>query len=141
MKQLTKNPSKASHARGWVLLSLCLGCFPPSERFVNYLRAFISSGPPNYAPYCDQRLTRTIKNGARTQPPSWLELQATKNKKPIHLEITFMDGNSRIIECDSASTAEEIVNTLAKSISLTDIFGFSLFITLYDKVLSLGAGR
>ncbi|XP_057328761.1 myosin-VIIa-like [Microplitis mediator] len=141
MKQLTKNPSKASHARGWVLLSLCLGCFPPSERFVNYLRAFISSGPPNYAPYCDQRLTRTIKNGARTQPPSWLELQATKNKKPIHLEITFMDGNSRIIECDSASTAEEIVNTLAKSISLIDIFGFSLFITLYDKVLSLGAGR
>ncbi|KAG8034767.1 hypothetical protein G9C98_007843 [Cotesia typhae] len=115
LKQLTKNPSKSSHARGWVLLSLCLGCFPSSEQFVKYLRAFINSGPPNYAPYCDQRLTRTFKNGARTQPPSWLELQATKNKKPIKLEITFMDGSSRIIECDSASTAEEIINTLSKS--------------------------
>ncbi|XP_034941710.1 myosin-VIIa-like [Chelonus insularis] len=141
VKQLNKNPSNVSHARGWVLLSLCLGCFPPSEHFVNYLRAFIHSGPPGYAPYCDHRLTRTYKNGARTQPPSWLELQATKSKKPIHLEVTFMDGTSKIIEADSASTSQEIVKRLAENISLKDTFGFSLFITLYDKVLSIGAGR
>lgn len=108
---------------------------------MNYLRAFIHSGPPGYAPYCEKRLTRTFKNGARTQPPSWLELQATKNKQSISFDVTFMDGNLKTVEADSASTSEEVINALAKNISLTDTFGFSLFITLYDKVLSLGAGR
>lgn len=107
-KQLNQNPSKSSHARGWILLSLCVGCFSPTEKFVKvsagniqktlkgfelliayiwayimklwnifmqYLRNYISGGPPGYAPYCEERLRRTFVNGTRTQPPSWLELQ------------------------------------------------------------------
>ncbi|KAI5635399.1 myosin head (motor domain) domain-containing protein [Phthorimaea operculella] len=138
-KQLTNNPSKASHARGWILLSLCVGCFPPSERFVKYLRSFIRSGPPGYAPYCEGRLVRTFKNGPRTQPPSWLELQATKTKKPMLLTVTLMDETMKTVQSDSATTSEEICQQIADSIGLKDMFGFSLYITLYDKVLSLGS--
>ncbi|MCI4386629.1 hypothetical protein PGIGA_G00064610 [Pangasianodon gigas] len=140
-KQLTQNPSKNSHARGWILLSLCVGCFAPSEKFVKYLRSFLISGPPGYAPYCEERLKRTSLNKTRTQPPSWLELQATKSKKPIMLPVTFMDGTTKTLLTDSATTAAELCNALADKIGLQDRFGFSLYIALFDKVSSLGSGK
>lgn len=42
---------------------------------MQYLLNFIHHGPTGYAPYCAERLRRTYSNGARTEPPSWLELQ------------------------------------------------------------------
>ena len=38
-KQLSENYKTSSLARGWILLGLCLGCFPPSERFLKVGRA------------------------------------------------------------------------------------------------------
>ena len=88
-KQLSNNPSKSSHARGWILLSLCVGCFAPSDKFVKHLRSFIRDGPPGYAPYCEERLKRTFNNGTRNQPPSWLELQVVVIPKKYFLKKYF----------------------------------------------------
>ena len=125
------------------------------------MRCFISEGPPGYAPYCEERLKRTIQNGTRQQPPSWLELQviikhftrciqiiiirvwsiilsiftqSTKSKKPIMLPITFMDGSTKALLADSATTAKELCSQLSKKTGLKDPFGFSLYIALFDKV-------
>nr|CAD7429526.1 unnamed protein product [Timema monikensis] len=139
-KQLTNNPTKASFARGWILLSLCVGCFAPSDKFVEYLRAFIREGPRGYAPYCEQRLDRTFHNGTRKQPPSWVELQTTKSKAPIVIPVVFMDGSVKKLTADSATTAQELSEQLCANIHLKDKYGFSLFIALFDKVSSLGNG-
>lgn len=117
-------------------MSLCIGCFPPSQKFTQFLRAFIRDGPELYAPYCEERLNRTLKNGIRTQPPSWLELHATRNKTPISLSITLMDGSVRQIEVDSSSTAHEVVQQISTDVGITDPFGFAVFVQLYEKVCS-----
>lgn len=40
-KQLQDNNNRNSYFRGWILLSLCLGVFPPSERIIKVRREAI----------------------------------------------------------------------------------------------------
>ncbi|XP_036093884.1 unconventional myosin-VIIb isoform X3 [Rousettus aegyptiacus] len=140
-KQLTENFKMSSLARGWILLSLCLGCFPPSERFMKYLLNFIGEGPAGYGPFCAERLRRTYANGVRTEPPTWLELQAVKSKKHIPIHVILVTGESLTVTIDSASISQEVCLHIARKLGLTDHLGFSLQVAVYDKFWSLGSGR
>ncbi|XP_014693242.3 unconventional myosin-VIIb isoform X1 [Equus asinus] len=140
-KQLSENFKTSSVARGWILLSLCLGCFPPSERFMKYLLNFIGHGPASYGPFCAERLRRTYANGVRTEPPTWLELQAVKSKKRIPIHVILVTGERLTVMVDSASTSREVCLHIAHKQGLSDHLGFSLQVTVYDKFWSLGSGR
>ncbi|XP_030582566.1 unconventional myosin-VIIa [Archocentrus centrarchus] len=140
-KQLQDNNNRTSYFRGWILLSLCLGVFPPSERFIRYLQSFMRFAPSGYASYCAERLRRTVANGMREEPPSYLELQATKTKKPIIVTVMLMDNRSINVPIDSASTSKEICQLISNKIKLKDTFGFSIYVALYEKAWALGSGR
>lgn len=131
LKQLTENSNKPSHARGWILLALCVGCFLPSESFLGVLKKFINNGPPLYAPFVLARLARTHRMGIRSRPPCSLEMQAAFTKKGVPVEIHFYLG-SIIVEIDSATIAAEIGQQLFTHTGIRQGHGFSLYICSPD---------
>ena len=73
----------------------------------------------------------------RYHPPNWLELQATKAKRYVLLPVSFSDHRIESIEADPATTAAEMITLLSNKIGLKDEFGFSIFISIFDRVREL----
>ncbi|XP_040028053.2 unconventional myosin-VIIa [Gasterosteus aculeatus] len=138
-KQLVNNKNRRSRMQGWILLSICLGIFPPSEVFMKYLERFVCRGPDGYGKYCAERLTRTAANSARKELPCWTEEQAAKSKKPIDVAVTIEDDRAIRLQVDSASTSAEVCQAVADQIGLRDTYGFSLYISFNEKMWSLGS--
>ncbi|KTG40366.1 hypothetical protein cypCar_00007717 [Cyprinus carpio] len=136
LKQLTANKNPKSTNRGWILLSICLGIFPPTDRLTKYLQSFIHYGPSEYSSYCSERLRRTLANGERTL----LSCKSVENKKPITVAVSLMDGRSITLTLDSARTSAEMCNSIIQKINLQDSYGFSLYVAMYEKIWSLGSG-
>uniref|UniRef100_A0A672ZHG2 Myosin VIIBb n=1 Tax=Sphaeramia orbicularis TaxID=375764 RepID=A0A672ZHG2_9TELE len=106
---------------------------------LQYLENFVRKGPDGYGAYCSERLRRIIANGERKELPCWIELEAARSKHPIDVSVTLMDDHTVKLPMDSASTSVEICQTVANKINLKDTYGFSLYISLYEKMWSLGS--
>ncbi|XP_041849279.1 unconventional myosin-VIIa-like [Melanotaenia boesemani] len=138
-KQLVNNRNRRSYIQGWTLLSICLGIFPPTDLFMKYLENFLRRAPRGFKEYCTERLRRVVANGERKELPCWIELQAANTKKPIDVSVTLMDDKTISLQLDSASTSAEVCQTVADKIGLKDIYGFSLYVNIFDKMWSLSS--
>ncbi|XP_073987917.1 myosin-VIIa-like isoform X2 [Rhodnius prolixus] len=137
-KQLSRNPSKVSELYGWLLMTLCASCFAPTPKFAPTLLHFMAENGNKLD--CIMRLQRTLLCGTRNDPPTAFELNALKVLKPITLKIHLVDGSTVSMNADAATTANEVCRKVAERINLAEKFGFSLFISMFGKCLSLESG-
>lgn len=61
IKQLTYNRLSLSEERGWELMYLITGLYPPSARLLEELQKFLKTRTHPFAEYCLQRLQKTLK--------------------------------------------------------------------------------
>lgn len=58
-----------------------------------------------------------------------------KGAASLEIPIKIMNGESVVIQADSATNAKEVCRSISQKLNLKDTFGFSVYISIYNKVL------
>ena len=143
IKQLSNNPKSNSIAKGWQLMCMCVGTFPPSYDFENYLFHFIiekrdkaTGAVVNYARYCLRTLEAILSNGNGTDVvvPSIEEIQAYKSRPPILATIYLVDNNvvTEDFPIKPYLDVSKIIEMCAGWLGLKDVRTSLLGIFVYD---------
>ena len=97
VNQTWLNPNDINQERGWVLLSLCLGCFAPSEKLYPYLLCHVTAHAyEKYKGYCQAKLLMSYERQARQFPPSLLEWECASTCSPMAISVQMFDGVTKV---------------------------------------------
>merc|ERR1719429_195843 len=141
MKQLTENRNRLSEERGWELMWLATGLFNCSQTLLKDLTQFIHSRRHPIAMDCLKRLQRTARGGQRKHPPHHVEVEAIQHKTTqIYHKVYFPDETDEAFIVKSSTRGGDLVKTIAGRLKMKSHEGFSLFIKMGDKVISIPEG-
>ncbi|KAI8613158.1 P-loop containing nucleoside triphosphate hydrolase protein, partial [Chytriomyces sp. MP71] len=121
--------------RGWHLLSLSIGTFPPSKTFAKYLLAFImrgaksNSGTKRMLALTAQLFSKNILiYGQHKYAPTVADITSFREGVVNKLcKIYVMDGTSFDILISPVTTADEVVKEISKKLRLKDTASWSLY--------------
>ncbi|CAL1540127.1 unnamed protein product [Lymnaea stagnalis] len=143
MRQLTDNKNSVSEERGWELMWLATGCFSPNDDLLKELISFLLTRVHiSLAADSLNRLQKCINKGRRQFPPHLMEVEAVQQKTfQIFQKFHFPDGTDVSLEVDSSTGARELCHLIAKKLGLKSAEGFSLFLQIGEKRVSIPEGH
>jgi len=143
MKQLTENKVPPSEERGWELMWLATGLFTCSQLLLRDLTMFLMSRERQHPIVgdCLKRLQRTIRYGQRKHPPHHVEVEAIQHKTPtVYHKVYFPDETDEAFIVKSSTRARDLCSMIASRLKMKSSEGFSLFVKIADKVISIPEG-
>eukprot|EP00049_Salpingoeca_infusionum_P014556 m.275108 g.275108 ORF g.275108 m.275108 type:complete len:2303 (+) comp15693_c0_seq2:157-7065(+) len=127
VNQTWLNPNEVNAERGWYLLSMCLSCFGPSEQLYPYLLCYISQhGYEEYKAFCQHKLLRQFGRESRKNPPTLLEFRSAIKCNQMAMKVELPDGKSTTVIVDSATTASEIGDAVARNMGIKHSSGYTV---------------
>ncbi|KAI6218245.1 hypothetical protein M3Y95_01169700 [Aphelenchoides besseyi] len=139
LKQLTNNPNPMSEERGWRLLWLTVGLWPPSKKLHLEITKFLRARYSSQTAECVERLNQTVRmNVERKCPPHRVEVEAINSSTTRLFHKVFLpNGSEHAVEVKSGSKVVDLCVKLGQLLGFKSTEGFSLFIRLGNKVISM----
>lgn len=141
IKQTRCNPSADNTLKGWQLLAICAGTYPPSKTLERYLMSYcdentksslpdgtlVHPGVKPYAQYTMMRLKKSMALGPRKEIPTAMEIQAAKERQPVIIRVHTLDGSYKTVPAEAWTTLRDINAMIAKKLKIKDPTPFATF--------------
>lgn len=151
VKQVNENPDPLSVFRGWQLLSLCCGAFPPSKTLEQTLKNFIDAnignltyGHPHeadenmltvadFASYARLRLDKSIEVGPRNQLPTKGEVESVMSRRPVTVPVFLVNGTEIKMQVETWMTINDLRKSLSQYLEVKETFKFAIIESSEDS--------
>ncbi|KAK6169157.1 hypothetical protein SNE40_020262 [Patella caerulea] len=118
INQTWKNQKLSAVEKGWLLMAMCLSCFPSSSTLFKYLLKYVSDvGINGYKVVCQHKALQCaniLSQLSRVYPPCYLEWMAAQRKANMALEVKFPDDVNMYGHIESWTSGELFTSHLLK---------------------------